>query len=275
MIYCINDMLYDINYKKNLEFVNLNFIYDNNNIKIISDFLRLKRVLYNIISNSIKYTDNGIISISYDVDDSFITFKIADTGIGIYEDDIKYIFERFWQGDSSSKKKYKGNGLGLFISKKIINLLNGDIWLESKINKGTNFFIKLPLEKTEDKDDIIKNHNKINFSGKKALIVDELPIKFSLLNIYLTSFNIDIISSNNTKESIYKYKTNKDDIDIIFLDLNLDVNETLKLIKEYKKIKECVIISKSKKYKNVVDYIIDGQLNKNNLLKILNEIWQK
>lgn len=268
------DIFDDINYKKNLEFVKLIFI-KKENIKIISDFLRLKTVLYNIISNSIKFTEKGNITISFEYNEDYIIFKISDTGIGIEEENIKYIFERFWQDDSSSKKSYRGAGLGLYISKKIIDILNGEIYLESKLNKGTTFYVKLPLEKIQEDSELVSAKDKIDFSGKKVLVIDELPINYKLLGMYLKSLNIEAISSNNINNSINIYETNKDYIDIIFLDLDLTNKEIGFLVKRLKEInKDCVIIAKSKRYDNYADYMLKS-LVKSDLITILNEVWQK
>lgn len=267
------DIFEDVNYKKNLDFVKLEFI-KKEDIKIVSDYLRLKQVLFNIISNAIKFTEKGFIRISYEVVNDFITIKIEDTGIGMEENKLQYIFDRFWQCDSSSTKKYKGTGLGLSISKKIIELLEGKIWVNSTFGKGTTFYIKLHLG-----DDVIHeiiHKNKINFSGKSVLIIDELPINYSLLGMYLNSLNINIISAYSTVEAIEKYKKQKSKIDLIFLDINLPDEEFLEFIQKLKKIGKSKIVSKSSKYHNkLIDYYLQKPINKDELLLLLNKIWQK
>lgn len=269
------DMFEDLNYRKNLDFVKMEFI-KNKDKKISSDYLRLKQVLYNIISNSIKFTEKGIIKLSFTFDYNYITFKVEDTGIGIPKDQLSYVFDRFWQFDSGTRKKYKGTGLGLSISKSIVELLNGDIWLESEFNKGTTFHIKVPLREKITK---IKINKKIDFTKKNILIVDDIPIIYSLLGIYLNSLNINIIYANGGKEAIEIYKKQKEKIDIIIIDLNLfDING-IELIKIMKNLcGDCKIISKSgiKDQKSeLVDYHLKKPINKERLFSILNEIWQK
>jgi signal transduction histidine kinase len=272
------DELYDIfedeNYKKNLDCVKLKFI--RNDKKITSDYLRLKQVLYNIISNSIKFTENGYIRFSFTSDKKNITFKIEDTGIGISEDKLSFVFDRFWQCDSTSRKKYKGTGLGLSISKSIVEMLNGKIWLESKLGIGTTFFIEIPIEEQSLK--IIKN-NILDFPGKTILIIDDVPITYSLLGIYLNSLHINMISSIGGKQAIEIYKKQKEKIDLIILDLNLFDMSSFELIKIMKEIcGDCKIISKSgiENQKNeLVDYHLKKPINKNILISIFNDIWQK
>ena len=266
----------DVNYKKNLDFVNLEFA-NNEDKKIISDYLRLKQVLFNIISNSIKFTENGYIRTSFSIKDDFIIFKIEDTGIGIPNDKLCHVFDRFWQCDSTSTKKYKGVGLGLSISKSIVEILNGKIWVESAINKGTTFYVKIPLEEIKT-EQIIENKNKINFSGKTVLIIDELPMNYSLLGMYLNSLNITIIPAYSGEDAIKIYKKQKKKIELVFLDLNLPDMDCSELSKKLKIINEdCQIVSKSGNKKNndkFVNYHLQKPINKDKLLIILNKIWQ-
>lgn len=267
----------DVNYKKNSNFVNLEFA-NNEDKKIISDYLRLKQVLFNIISNSIKFTENGYIRISFSIKDEFILFKVEDTGIGIQNDKLCHVFDRFWQCDSTSTKKYKGTGLGLSISKSIVEMLNGKIWVESTINNGSTFYVELPLEEIKQ-GQIIENKNKINFSGKTVLVIDELPINYSLLGMYLNSLNITMIPAYSGESAIEIYKKQKKKIDLIFLDLNLPDMDCSELSKKLKIIsKNCDIISKSGSKKNndkFVNYHLQKPINKDKLLLILNKTWQK
>lgn len=273
----LSDIFIDVNYKKNLDFVKLEFV-KNKNIKLISDYLRLKQVLFNIISNSIKFTDHGHITISYYSDEKFITFKIEDTGIGIPLDKQNKVFDRFWQCDSSSTKKYKGTGLGLSISKSIVDMLDGEIWFDSVLNKGTTFFIKLKLD--EIKQNTVENKNKINFIGKTVLLIDEIPVNYSLLGMYLNSLNFNILSATTGEDGIKIYKKHNKKINIVILDLNLTDIKTLDIIKDIKNIKKCKIIAKCDKHMIDedlcdFDYYIKRPISKEKLLQILNKIWQK
>jgi len=271
----LNDILEDVNNKKNLNFVELKFIKSTDK-KIICDYLRLKQVLYNIISNSIKFTEKGYIKISFTEEENSIIFKIEDTGIGIPEDKMKFIFDRFWQCDSTSSKKYKGTGLGLSISKSIIEMCNGKIWAESILGKGSTFYFKIPLEEMKPAI-IIKSREFLNYSGKTVLIIDEVPMNYSILSIYLNSLHVNIIFSYNGNESIQIYKKQKEKIDIIFMDMKLPDMDGYELSKKLKKInKNCKIVSKSG-----VDFIPDKNINfhlkkpftKGQLISILKELW--
>ena len=129
--------------------INLLFDIDNSlNANIISDAFRLKQILTNIIGNAYKFTDNGSITISgfANIIDQIITIKIEDTGIGIEESKRELIFEEFTQANETIEKKYGGSGLGLTISKKLIEILGGTINVKSEVRKGSSFEITFPLE---------------------------------------------------------------------------------------------------------------------------------
>src|SRR4030065_1346868 len=112
------------------------------NLVVEGDNERLMQVFSNIVENAIKFTITGEIIIKGDIEDGKVHIMISDTGIGIPEDRIERIFDRFYQVDSSNKRKFQGTGLGLWISKKIIEAHGGRIWAESK-NRGSTFHILL------------------------------------------------------------------------------------------------------------------------------------
>lgn len=115
---------------------------------INTDPLRLKQILSNLISNAIKFTSNGYVEYGYRINEekNGLYFFVKDTGIGINENDLKIIFERFRQVDISSTRKHGGSGLGLAISKELVKLLGGEIGVESVPGKGAKFWFTLPME---------------------------------------------------------------------------------------------------------------------------------
>ncbi len=115
--------------------------------RIYTDNLRLRQILINLISNAVKFTDKGKIEISYTLNqNSMLLFSVKDTGIGIQENELNMIFERFRQSDETTENKYGGTGLGLAIAKACANLLNGDIWAESRKNQGSVFHFTIPYK---------------------------------------------------------------------------------------------------------------------------------
>ncbi len=105
---------------------------------------RLREVITNLFDNAVKFTSEGSIKIGLTANEQVIQFYIKDTGVGIPEEDIGHLFQKFYRVDNSATRTIGGTGLGLFICRKIIELYNGRIWVESKLGEGSTFFINLP-----------------------------------------------------------------------------------------------------------------------------------
>lgn len=108
------------------------------------DTHRISEVLQNIIDNAIKYTMEGSITVRLTGDNAIVQIQVQDTGGGIPSEDIPHLFQKFYRVDSTATRTVGGTGLGLYISRKIIELYNGRIWVESALGKGSTFFINLP-----------------------------------------------------------------------------------------------------------------------------------
>ncbi len=113
-------------------------------LKISSDINKVKQILTNLVSNAIKFTEEGSIIIGYRSTENFGEFYVTDTGIGISEDNLDKIFKRFHRIEGVSKRKTEGNGLGLAISKSLVEKLGGKIWVESIVGKGSTFYFAIP-----------------------------------------------------------------------------------------------------------------------------------
>jgi signal transduction histidine kinase len=111
---------------------------------VLGDPLRVRQVLLNLYSNAAKFTDKGHIRISVETKPETVVVALEDTGTGISPDNVKTIFEAFQQGDSGRKQKRAGSGLGLAISRQLLELMDGDIWLESEPGKGSIFYVAFP-----------------------------------------------------------------------------------------------------------------------------------
>lgn len=113
---------------------------------VFADRAKLKQILYNLVGNAIKFTENeGSILIDSDIIDNFVRISVIDTGIGIDSEGMKMLFEPFVQLDSSESRKYEGTGLGLALSKELVELHGGSIWAESEPGKGSNFSFTIPV----------------------------------------------------------------------------------------------------------------------------------
>jgi signal transduction histidine kinase len=105
---------------------------------------RLREVILNLVENAIKYTPEGSITISAELKDDSVVIGVKDTGSGIAEEDIVHLFQKFYRVDNSATREIGGTGLGLYISKQIIEMMDGKIWVESKLGEGSTFFVELP-----------------------------------------------------------------------------------------------------------------------------------
>ncbi len=118
----------------------------------IGDPFRIKQVLINLVSNAVRFTEEGYVVLSLKRDGDSLIYTVEDTGIGIPKEKIDTIFEPFTQADASVSRKFGGTGLGLTIAKKLANLMKGDIWIESEVGKGTKVFFKIPIEVVKEEE---------------------------------------------------------------------------------------------------------------------------
>ncbi|HTN21468.1 MAG TPA: response regulator [Pelobium sp.] len=163
---------------KGIEFnINVNTKLKN----IDTDFVRLGQILKNLISNAIKFTETGSVTLDIEDKNKKIIFKVTDTGIGIREDKQRIIFEAFQQADGTTRRRFGGTGLGLSISRELVKLLGGTIFVESNPGKGSRFTATFPLDKedvlVEEKPiDTLENHteNEQNIDNNNY-VIDIIP----------------------------------------------------------------------------------------------------
>ncbi len=110
---------------------------------------RLREVILNLIENAIKYTKSGLITVGAALKDQSVVIRVSDTGIGMAEEDIPHLFQKFYRIDNSATREIGGTGLGLYISKQIIEQMGGKIWVESKLGEGSTFFVQVPRVNAE------------------------------------------------------------------------------------------------------------------------------
>lgn len=133
------------------------------------DSLRIAQVLTNLLSNAVKFTQEGEININiFKVSKHKFRFEVSDTGIGLTKEQQAKLFESFSQADGSTTRKYGGSGLGLIISKQLVELMNGKIWVESQYNIGSKFMFEIELE-TKEEELSVKMDNRQTFIDMKKL----------------------------------------------------------------------------------------------------------
>lgn len=199
----------------------------------IGDPLRIRQILLNLISNAIKFTEKGSVIIdvkqlSYraDAGKQKLKFSVIDTGIGIEEDRLEYIFEEFSQADSSTTRKYGGTGLGISISKRLVELMNGTIEISSIVGKGSNFSFVIELTICE-KEEIEDSNNTFCFNlqsendGGKILLVEDYPVNQKVLKQHLEMAGHTVTIAENGKIALDILKDQT--FDLILMDVQMPV----------------------------------------------------
>ena len=138
---------------------------------VYADPDRLREVITNLFDNAVKFTSEGSITIGLTADSNVVQFYVKDSGVGIPVEDIPHLFQKFYRVDNSATRTVGGTGLGLFICKKIIELYNGRIWVESQVNKGSTFYINLPRVSSQQAKSMTDlSTNEVTNSTKNNLI---------------------------------------------------------------------------------------------------------
>ncbi|MCG8699631.1 MAG: ATP-binding protein [Bacteroidales bacterium] len=211
-----------------------------NGVTITTDYEKLSKILYNLVSNAIKYTDSGYIKLGYTVNTDNIEFCVQDSGIGIEQDKHELIFQHFRQATNDTTKKYGGTGLGLAISKGLVNLLGGDIWVESIPGKGSKFNFKIPKvtglnPENSASDDQLKEDNVNELEKSPTLLVaEDEDINFRFITEALRKQKFNIIRAKNGLEAVDLCEKNQE-ISLVLMDIKMpemDGYDATKLIKK-------------------------------------------
>ena len=196
----------------------------------IGDSLRISQILINLAGNAVKFTESGEVGIYVDrIKEHRYRFTVKDSGIGMSKLQQAKLFQSFSQADGSTTRKYGGTGLGLTISKQLVELMGGTIWCESELGEGSKFIFELDLKELYHPNDAFKT-----FADKKVLIVDDHKSWHDILDNALKMFKINSDSAYSGEEAIALLNENKH-FDLILMDWNmpgLDGIETAKLINE-------------------------------------------
>lgn len=242
----VNEILYELytnfnKQKKILNKDNVDLILKTGkyqNITILSDPFRLRQILSNLLNNALKFTERGFIQFGFTIENQVIKFYVRDTGIGIEQEKINDIFTRFRQADLSETRKYGGTGLGLTISKNLVDLLGGQMWVESKVNEGSSFYFELPFQKISSGGNLpgFTQHDTIkdNWEDKVILIVEDDITNYKYLEKALRKTKAKIIWVEDGQPAVDLCKSNEK-IDLVLMDIQMplmDGYEATRLIKQ-------------------------------------------
>jgi signal transduction histidine kinase len=195
---------------------------------IEGDLLRLSQVLSNLISNAVKFTANGQVEIIIDIETEnptniHLKFTVKDTGIGIAKEKQAHIFEKFTQAESSIANKFGGTGLGLTISKKILQLQQSNIYVESEPNKGATFFFTLQFSKVDIDSNSLNFSNELSeinsLQGANILVVDDNKFNLLVIKQFLVKWQASVTVCENGKDALEQI--NKQNYDLVLMDLQM------------------------------------------------------
>ncbi|MCB1180099.1 MAG: response regulator, partial [Leptospiraceae bacterium] len=214
------------------------------NPALYADENRIQQILYNIIGNSIKFTEEGEIKVSAEVlENDFVKVIISDTGIGIPYEKLNSIFESFEQVDASNTRKYGGTGLGLSVTKQLVELHGGKIYAESKLGHGSRFIFTLPTTKEKaisensnrvenhiqevkenrsEKEEVILDISNLEISNIRKdahiLVVDDEPVNLQVISNHFSFRGYKVTAISNGKEALEFLENNKKP-DLVLLDV--------------------------------------------------------
>lgn len=229
--------------KKNISLVS--YISPDLPLSFVGDAGRLGQVILNVVSNAIKFTEKGGVSLrvfplpesTENINSYIIRLEVTDTGIGISPENQLKLFQPFSQADNKISRKFGGTGLGLSISRELIIAMGGSIGVNSSEGNGSKFWIELPLA-CENKSTFFTGHSQIkNLQDMRVLIYDSDPLVIETVNNYLSSWKMRGMSASNIPhilEMIKVGEANKDPFNVVLIGLNSNTEECFKLSSQIK-----------------------------------------
>ena len=223
--------------KKQIELVPIYSLSNENSI-IITDGMRLRQIIGNLMSNAIKFTDKGTIRFGYDLEDKGqIKFFVEDSGIGIDPAKSEIIFQPFRQVDEGDARKFGGAGLGLSISLGFVRMMQGKMWHESTPGKGTSFYFTLPYRSAaviEHTSESPQEMTRPLWNDKRILIVEDDDLNFEYLHAILEMTSIHIDRAIDGVQAVDMCK--KEKFDVVLMDIRIpkiDGLQATRKIREY------------------------------------------
>jgi hypothetical protein len=212
---------------------------------IKTDNEKVYGILTNLVRNALKFTYEGSIEFGYQKNGEYLEFFVKDTGIGIPQKQLQFIFERFRQGSESHDRGYEGSGLGLSISKSYVEMLGGRIWVESEIGLGTTFYFTIPYIAVSEEKPTIENISsvpkEVQLKNLKILIVEDDEISYSLLSVTLQKISKEVLHVITGVQAVEACRNNPD-LDLILMDIRMPQMNGLEATQQIRQFNTEVII---------------------------------
>ena len=223
-------------------------IDDNLQAQVVGDPVRLTQILNNLLTNAIKFTEQGEVAMNVSLlnkvkDHQKISFRIIDSGIGISREQLSKIFERFEQANTDTTRKYGGSGLGLTITKYLLQLHHSEIVVESTLNKGSEFSFEIDYKLSENpdlSDDLlIQEYGGDDLlKGKQVLIAEDNELNLEVVQRFLVRWNTTVESATNGEEAYHMAQ--KKPYDLILMDLQMPVMDGYAAAKKIRADSRCL-----------------------------------
>ncbi|GEM_PF-1466919 len=207
---------------------------------MISDPFRIRQVLVNLITNALKFTHKGRVEVVAERWDDKAVFWVKDTGIGMSEDNLPFIFDRYRQVSRNDSSHSNGFGLGLAITKALVELLGGNIWVESNAGHGTVFYFTIPYKTPKQANMSNTNSTETAFpydwKGRTILIAEDIDFSFLYIEAVLRRTGARVLWAQNGREAIEMVKVNPG-IDIALMDIHMPIMNGYDATREIMKIR--------------------------------------
>lgn len=237
---------------------------------LIGDETRLRQVLINLVGNAIKFTNEGSINIGVEVvdetdDNQVLRFEVRDTGIGMSDAFLKRIFNKFSQEENAANRTYSGTGLGMAISRDILELMGSELDVESKKNKGSTFSFttSFKIGSTDNLTNMSRKVNPNTYKGRKTLLVEDNEMNRFIAIQSLDYLGFDVIEAENGKIAV-ELLSNGETFDLILMDIQMplmDGVEATKVIREQLNIDIPIIALTANAFKHDIEKYFNAGMN--------------
>jgi signal transduction histidine kinase/DNA-binding response OmpR family regulator len=214
---------------------------------VITDFVRVKQIIQNLLDNAFKFTSSGVVEFGCDLNNKKeILIYIKDTGIGITPEQMPIIFNHFIQGDANLTRRTGGAGLGLSISKGLVEIMQGKIWLESVVNQGSTFYFTIPFKPVNQLNEVTDLEViTYDWKGKTILVVEDDFYNSTLITEFLDKTGVHCLYAKKGSEAMELFYKEAN-IDLILMDIRLPDASGLELTKLMKASKPgCIVIAQT------------------------------
>jgi PAS domain S-box-containing protein len=206
---------------------------------VVGDAVRLRQVLLNLVSNAVKFTEQGEVIVHVEAEPTGassyrLEFAIRDTGVGIARDRIDRLFASFTQADASTTRRYGGTGLGLAITKRLVELMGGEMWVESEEGEGSTFHVGLPVEAAVVPAREAVPSTAPQLAGKRLLVVDDNATNLEIVARHARSWGMDAVAIASPTEALARIEGGES-FDVAILDLVMPEMDGLALAREIRR----------------------------------------